>query len=297
MQRRPPLDWDDVKLFLALARSRTVGAAATSLRVDGSTVSRRLARLEETLAARLFERSRDGIVPTESADELVPIAEEIEATMARFTTATDGLERDIRGEVRITCPPDVASVVVAPLLHEVAARYPTLRVVLDPSESIVDLTRREADIALRVVKPTSGDLVVKKLLSGIGWVLAGSAAHARAPLRAWSALPWVGWGDRRAHVPAARWLAKHAPEVQPLVRTDSLTVQLTVLGTGLGIGLIPAPSVAPFGLVPIPLGPKLRAAAATWPRDDLYLVTHRALRDVPRVRALWDMLVERTAAM
>ena len=176
MQRRPPLDWDDVKLFLALARSRTVGAAATSLHVDGSTVSRRLARLEETLAARLFERSRDGIVPTEAADELVPIAEEIEATMARFTTATDGLERDIRGEVRITCPPDVASVVVAPLLHAVAARYPALRVVLDPSESIVDLTRREADIALRVVKPTSGDLVVKKLLSGIGWVLAGSSS-------------------------------------------------------------------------------------------------------------------------
>ena len=297
MQRRPALDWDDVKLFLALARSRTVGVAATALRVDGSTVSRRLARLEETLAARLFERSRDGIVPTEAADELVPIAEEIEATMARFTTATDGLERDIRGEVRITCPPDVASVVVAPLLHAITARYPALRIVLDASESIVDLTRREADLALRVVKPTSGDLVVKKVFSSVGWILAGSAVHARAPLRVWSAVPWVGWGERRAHVPAARWLTRYAPEVEPLVRTDSLTVQLTVLGTGLGVGLIPAPSVAPFGLVPIPLAPKLRAAAGTWPRDDLYLVTHRALRDVPRIRAVWDMLAERVASM
>src|SRR5687768_5400127 len=107
MQRTPmvrgDLHWDDVRLFLALCRARTVGSAAAELGVDSSTVSRRLAALEEALGATLFDRGRDGITATEAAEDLMPIAEEIEGVMTRFANAAEGLEREPAGLVRITC--------------------------------------------------------------------------------------------------------------------------------------------------------------------------------------------------
>jgi DNA-binding transcriptional LysR family regulator len=150
---RETLQWDDVRLFLALCRARTLGGAARTLGVDGSTASRRLAALEAALSTVLFDRGRDGISPSKAAEDLLPVAEEMEAVMTRFAHAADGLEREVSGLVRMTCPPDVADVVVAPLLGELFQRHPALRIEIDPGEAVLDLTRREADLALRVVRP------------------------------------------------------------------------------------------------------------------------------------------------
>src|SRR5262249_19532376 len=129
------MQWDDVRLFLALCRARTVGGAGRTLGVDASTVSRRLGALEESLAATLFDRGREGIAPTEAAERLLPVAEEIEAAMTRFTTAAEGLEREVSGRVRITCPPDVAEVVLVPLLPGLLERHPGLSLEIDPGEA------------------------------------------------------------------------------------------------------------------------------------------------------------------
>jgi DNA-binding transcriptional LysR family regulator len=297
MQRTPSheeLRWDDVRLFLALCRSRTVGGAGKALGIDASTVSRRLVTMEEVLAATLFDRGRDGITPTKAAEDLMPVAEEIEQVMTRFTNAAEGLEREVSGLIRITCPPDVAAVVIAPLIHELLARHPALRVELAPAEAVLDLTRREADLALRTVRPTRGDLVVTRLTTA-RWVVVATPERARAlgAVRAWTDLPWVGWGERLSNIGPARWLAKHVKDVEPIVRSDSLIVQLAVVATGAGVALVPEPSIAHYGLVPIKMSASLRPSAAEWPVDELFLVTHRALRDVPRVRAVWDLLLER----
>lgn len=294
--QRPTLAWDDVRLFLALCRARTVGSAAASLGVDASTVSRRLVLLEEAVSATLFDRGRDGIAPTEAAEKLMPVAEEIEEKMTRFTNAAEGLEREVSGLVRITCPPDVADVVVTPLLSELFARHPALRVALDPGEAVVDLTRREADIALRTVRPVRGDLVVTRLATA-RWTLVAAPKLARSlgTLRAWTDAPWVGFGERLSSIAPARWFAKHLRGVEPLVRSDSLSVQLAVVARGVGVALIPEPSIEHYGLAPVKLGTALRAAAAEWPEDELFLVTHRALREVPRVRVVWDLLRQRLA--
>jgi DNA-binding transcriptional LysR family regulator len=288
------LAWDDVKLFLALCRTATVGAAAQALKVDASTVSRRLATLEDVLATSLFDRGRDGISATEAAEALLPIAEEIEQGMARFGNLAEGLEREAAGVVRITCPPDVAEVVLAPLLGELLGKHPKLRVLLDPGESVRDLTRREADLALRTVRPTSGDLVMTRLTTA-PWVLVAAPKLARrlGTLRDFAAVPWIGWGERLAGIGAARWLAKHAKTVEPVVRSDSLTVQLAAVTSGVGVALVPEPSVRHYRLVRVKVGPALRAAADEWPKDELYLVTHRALQNVPRVRVVWDLLLAR----
>lgn len=291
---RELLHWDDVRLFLALCRSRTVGDAALKLGIDASTVSRRLSALEDVMDASLFDRGRDGIAPNKAAEDLLPVAEEIEQAMLRFTGAAEGLERDVSGLVRITCPADVADVVVVPLLRELFTRYPGLRLELTPGESILDLTRREADIALRTVRPTRGDLVVVKLLS-LGWIAVASPERARelGVLRAWSDAPWISWGEALARIGPARWLKAHARDVEPVLRSDSLMVQLSALTRGVGVGLVPQPSMDAFGLVPVKFAAALRESAAEWPADELFLVTHRALREVPRVRAVWELLVER----
>jgi len=296
--QRPPrpqaaVHWDDVRLFLALCRANTVGVAARALGVDASTVSRRLVLLEESLKATLFDRGRDGIAPTKAAEDLLPVAEEIEAVIARFTSAAEGLEREISGPVRITCPADVADVIVAPVVRELQARHPALRFELEPGEAVLDLTRREADLALRTVRPSSGDLIVTRLTT-MTWVVAGEPAlvHALGALRRWQDAPWVGWGERLRGIGPARWYASHVG-TEPVVRSDSLAVQIATVRAGIGVALIPEPSSSHYGLVPVVLAPKLRASAAAWPTDELYLVTHRALRDVPRVHAVWSALVER----
>jgi len=280
-------------MFLALCRSATVGGAARKLGVDASTVSRRLVLLEGSLKATLFDRGRDGVTPTKAAEDLMPVAEEMEAVVGRFTTAAEGLEREVSGLVRITCPPDVAQVIVAPLLRDLRARHPALRFHLDPGEVVLDLTRRQADLGLRTVRPMSGDLIVTRLTT-MTWVVAAVPALANelGTLRRWTDAPWVGWGEGLSHVAPARWYAKHVAS-EHAVRSDSLGVQLASVTAGIGVALVPAPSLSHFGLVPIKVATKLRADTASYPVDDLFLVTHRALRDVPRIRAVWDGLVDR----
>lgn len=297
-RRRAPgsggdLAWDDVRLFLGLCRSRTVGEAGKLLGVDASTVSRRLVVLEEALSATLFDRGRDGLAKTAAAEDLLPVAEEIEHAMARFTTAAEGLEREVTGLVRITCPPDVAEVILVPLLPELLERHPALRVEIQPGEALLDLTRREADLALRTVRPARGDLVVTRLATA-PWVVAGSAKRAASlgALRAWSDAPWIAWGERMASIPPARWFEQHVSQsAEPVLRSDSLVVQLRAVASGIGVALLPKPSVEHYRLQPIELHRSLRTLAEAWPVDELFLVSHRALRDVPRVHAVWEAIV------
>jgi DNA-binding transcriptional LysR family regulator len=287
------LPWDDVRVFLALYRAPTVGAAARQLGIDASTASRRLALLEDAVQASLFDRGRNGLRPTQAADDLMPIAEETEAVIQRFTTAAEGLERAVSGVVRIACPPDVAEVIVAPVLRALAGRHAGLRFQVEAGEAVLDLTRREADVALRTVRPAGGDLVPVRLRA-VSWVIAAARGVAAelGTLRRWSDAPWIGWTERFAGLPPARWLAVHVAG-EPILRCDSLAVQVATARAGLGVALVPAPSVAHFELAEVRTAPRLRAGVAALPVDELFLVTHRALRGVPRVRAVWNELVAR----
>ena len=290
---RDQLPWDDVRLFLALCRSSTLGEAGHRLGVDGSTMSRRLVTLEEALATTLFERGRTGIIATEAAQRLMPVAEEMEHVMARFTGEAETFEREIAGRVRITCPADAASVLVAPLLPDLLERHPQLRVDLDGTERVVDMARRDADLALRTARPTQGDLIVTRLFP-VGWSIAVSpdVAERVGTLRTWADVPWITCSERMADTTPGRWYAEHLHGIEPTLRSDSLTVQITAATIGLGAALIPDLSVERYGLVPLPMTRRLRTSAGPWPQDDLFLVTHRTLRAVPRIRAVWDFLLE-----
>jgi DNA-binding transcriptional LysR family regulator len=287
------VDWDQVRLFLAIARGGTLASAAERLALDVSTVSRRLDKLEEELGVVLFQRARQGTALTDAAEQMLPIAEEMEASLHRFAAAVAQVETEVEGVVRLTVLPGVADAFVAPALAELHTRHPRLLVELDASVSYADLTRREADLALRSTRPTSGDLVVTRVYEGHAVPMTSPAYAAElGRLRRLEDARWIAWGDDLAHLPIARWLREHGPGVVPVLRTSHFQSQLAAARAGLGVMMASQPYDA-HGVVAVQPGRALAAAWRALPQEELWLVGHVALRNVPRVAAVWSFLVER----
>lgn len=287
----PLLDWDQVRVFLAVARAGQLAGAAARLGLDVSTVSRRLDRLEEELGVVLFERSREGTVPSAAAEAMLPAAEDMERGLVQFAAAVDAVETVAEGVVRLTAPPGVADAFVAPLLARFYTRYPRVLVELDASIAYADLTRREADLALRATRPRSGDLVATRLATTRSVPLA-SPAYARelGRLKRWSDARWITWGPDLAHLATARFLAEHAPGMTPVFRTSHFASQLAAAAAGLGVVLAAEVFAAVRPLEVVKVGRVLEPTWQELPTEELWLVGHRALRTVPRVAALWDFL-------
>ena len=285
----PP--WDDVRIFLALMREGTLGGAARRLTIDASTVSRRLAALEHRLGGALFERTREGLAASARAEQLLPAAEEMEAGLLHFTRGAAEIEARPEGVVRVTAPPGIADLVIAPRLGELYLEYPRLQVVLDASVRVANLTRQEADVAVRTVPSEGAQLVTQKLLT-TRWVLGGAPALVKklGRLRSWDDAPYIDWADDLGHLAAARWLQKRAPKALRPLRTSHFGSQLAAAEAGLGLLLVVEPYFALRPLVPALLSPPLANEAEAWPEEHAWLVTHRALRSIPRVAAVWNFL-------
>jgi DNA-binding transcriptional LysR family regulator len=285
--------WDDARVLLALLREKTLLRAAKRLSIDASTVSRRLDALEEALGARLFDRTPEGARPTAMAEELFPIAEQMEQAAIGIARAVEKREVEPEGEVRITAPPGVADHMLAGALLHLYERHPKIAVRLDARIAYVDLTRREADLALRAVRPTSGDLVSVKL--GVApEILLTSEAYARAlgRLEKTGDARWITWEDDLAQMPAARWVSEHVPSSAVVLRTSSIGSQIAAARAGVGVCWMSEPFERLGGLVEVPFSRGLAKKLPTFSGGSLYLVGHRALRDVPRIAAVWDWIVE-----
>ncbi len=287
------LRWDDVRVFLAIHRYRTLAAAAGKLGLDTSTASRRIAAFEDALGVRLFDRGRDGLTPSRAAEQVLAAAEAMEAAHARLTRDASEVEAAAEGIVRISTAPGMSSVFVAPRLAKLRKRFPKISIELDASVRPRDLVRHEADLALRSVRSQGADLVTTRLL-GARWVVATSPRLAAklGVLAAWADAPWIAWDKDLAGFPPARWVTDRVRNADIALRTSDFLAQLAAAATGLGILLAPEPYLERTGLVAVRHAPALRADAEAWPIDDLWLVGHRALREVPRIAAVWSFLVD-----
>lgn len=290
--RSAVFDWEQVRLFLAVMRERSLAGASARLRVDVSTVSRRLDRLEHELGAPLFDRTREGTAPTVLAEQMLPHAEEMELAAVRFAAAGARTETEVEGTVRLTVPPGIADTFIAPAIVQLRERHPKLVIELDASVGYADLTRREADLAIRGVRPTSGDLVTVKILTARAAPLT-SPGYARelGKLKRLEDARWIVWDQDLAHLPDAVWLRRHAPGMVPVLRTSHFGSQLAAARAGVGI-VIAAHPFERTGLVPVAHARSLDAAWSELPSGTLWLVGHRALRHVPRVAAVWSFVLE-----
>jgi DNA-binding transcriptional LysR family regulator len=271
-------DWDDLRVFLAAARAGSFSRAAGALGLKQSTVSRRIAALEATVGGELFLRSHTGLVPTARGAALLAAVPDLEAAAARALRAAAGAEEGVVGEVRLAVAPGLASLWLAPRLPSLLDAHPRLRLELVVSTSVADLTRREADLALRFVRPAGEDLVARKL----GELAHGVLCHRRWAETAWPDLPWVLVTVPGFTTPEQAWTEEHA--AQPAVlRTADYDAAVAAVRAGVG-AMLGSAALAVEGLVlrepPAPLPPP----AALW------LVGHRATRHSARVDAVWRAL-------
>lgn len=291
MQR--PMAWDDLQVLLALFRVGTYQGAARRLGVAGSTIGRRLEALEAALGTRLFDRTPDGARPTVAAERLIPFAEQVEQATMSLRRVVENFESQPEGVVRITAPPGVVDAFVAPRLPSLLERYPALRVELEASVSYADLTRGEADLALRTTRPVTGDLVSIRLAEEHD-KLFSSATRVKhwGALKTLDGVPFITYGEALAHIPSARWVQQVSKPSQWVLRSNSAGAQLAAAEAGVGVLLLPAAFARVSELVEVKLAPALRKALPTPPVEQLHLVGHRAMRQVPRVAVVWDFLLE-----
>lgn len=270
--------WDDVALFLAVAREGSLSAASRTLDVHVSTVQRRLGRLEEDLGATLFERRPDGYALTGVGEAMVPHAERLETEALTLQRVVTGHDRALAGPVRLTLPASLLGV-VAPHLAAFQEAHPRVRPEILADPRVYDLGR-EADVALRPGAPP--DHAVGRWIADEAWAVYG-------PRHAEGDVPWAVYGADRAQIPAAVWRRRAHPGVDPVVVVNDVDAMHAVLRC-----------VRARAVLPCYLGdpdPGLRRLGA--PLDDrvpLWLLVHADLRRSARVRALVDFLYPRLVA-
>lgn len=283
-------DWNDLRTFLAVYRAGGVAKAARALRVDKATVSRRLASLEETAGARLFDRTRAGLVPTAMARRVLEAAENAEGHVLRFDREVRGADNRVEGLVRVTSGELLGPMFIVPSLGPFYATHPLLRVDVQVDTRTADMARRESDIAVRLYRPTAEALVVRPLGShAVSLFAASSYVHEHGIPRRVDELgrhAFITYDATMRDVPEARWLAEHVPEARVVIASNSSRALLDACVAGLGLSVLPNYAAAQHpNLVEVRLDVPV-------PSRGIWLVTHRDLVKVARVRALSAFLVE-----
>ncbi|NYT36774.1 LysR family transcriptional regulator [Allopusillimonas soli] len=157
------MDWDNTRIFLAIYRCGTLRGAAAQLLIDQATVGRRLASLEQSLRARLFLRTPAGYVPTPAGELAFQAAERMEAAALQLQRQTQGIDEQLSGTVRVACTDTTVKYALMQAVKSVHAEHPDIRIVLTASTQLSNLTRRDADLAVRPIRPDNPDLITRHI--------------------------------------------------------------------------------------------------------------------------------------
>lgn len=285
-ERAGRLDWSGLRDFLELCRAGSLSAAARRLGVDRNTVARRVAALEEALGLTLFERGPQGWARTAAGEELAGLAGRVEEDVLAVSRHADARDRAVQGTVRLTTAMHLAAWLLAPALPALRARHPGILLEVAADQRTFDLTRREADLALRMGRPRDTGLVARRL-SPVAYGFYAGRGYARAGRGQvdFAADLFLGFDDTLAAVPQERWLARLAPERQVVFRCNSTAALLAAARTGLGVAVLPRYLAD--------AEPGLARLDGPAPVDhELWLLVHGDLRRAPRVRAVIEWVDE-----
>lgn len=284
---RPMLDWNDLRYFLAVVRERTLTAAARVLRVSQPTVSRRLAALERALGAKLFLRGASGYALTAQGRRLLDVTEALAAQVERVERGGVDDASQVAGTVRVAVTEMTAAHLLDEAIGPLLAAHPALTVDLLAGNLTVDLAKGEADLAVRLVRPDTADLV-RRRLGAMRYGLFGARSYlAKAP-----PVTAPGLAGHRvvrpvrsmARGPEALWMEQHAAQATAAVCVDSPFLALRAAAAGLGLAVL-SDSLALNA-------PELVCARALpeIPPREVWLVYHRDVRDLARVRRAAEVI-------
>jgi DNA-binding transcriptional LysR family regulator len=279
-------DWSDLRFFLELARTGSLAAAARKLRVNNTTVGRRLSALERDLGARLFTRTPDGLALTAAGEAMRAAGVEMEQALLRGEQRALGADRKLSGLVRVATTELLGEVIVLPALQALHERHPQIRVELLTGSGQLDIARREADVALRYIRPDRGDLIARRA----GRV--AFAAYASKKYLAAHGRPARGGGLAGHDIVAYNSAIRHwqfggdeaARDSRVVLRTNSTRMLLHAVRLGLGIGPLPCFLAR--------ADRTLERVPSTMPSDadELWLVVHADIQRTTRVRAVIEAI-------
>lgn len=285
------MDWDDLHTFLAVARHGSLSAAARALHVQQSTMSRRLEAMESRTGARLLQRTPAGYVLTEAGEAILGHVERIENEVLSIERTITGRDIRLEGEVRLTTVESLATHVLMPILASFQDRNPGIRIELILDQRSLSLARREADVAIRLARPTQHDLAVRKIADienaiyaapayldshGQPDFTAGAPGH-RAILPPADAAPGIG----------AAWFAAITGQAAVPVRVSERTTQRAAAAAGMGLVFLPRFIGDGPDLVRLPAPPP---PCPPLPHREMWLAVHSDTRHTPRIRAITDFI-------
>lgn len=289
-------DWNDLKYLLAVARHQSTTAAGRALGVNQSTVQRRLSELERCIGQALVRRHPTGYRLTAFGEQLLPLAQQVEQAVAVLNQHVEVFQREVSGVVRVTCPePLMYRITNSTLLDGFRARYPSLHVEFVMTDKYLDFTNGEVDIALRSGDTDDNALVGRKVGDSLWAVYASPKYIARrgqpGHVQDFESHDWVGFDESMAKHRAARWLRQTAPAAHVVARNNSVLGLVYSAKSGIGLAALPtALGDAEPDLVRV-LGP-IPELARIW-----RVLTTPELRNMPRVAALFDYLVDEIDAL
>ena len=282
------LSWDDFRYVKAIADTRSLAGAAELLGVNHSTVFRRLGQIEQELGSRLFERGRAGYAPTACGEQMVELAERMGEDIVAFERKATGQDLRPSGELRVTTNDVLLLHLLGDVLIGFRRTYPEIVLDIVVSNQRLNLSKRDADVAVRATYHNPDPLAGSKV-ARIAWAVFGPAALAAQgfdPATGGRLHNWVAFSDPIAIARATRWLKEHAGEKRIVYRVNTMIGLAEAAAGGVGLALLPCyigTAVAGLAQLTPPL-PELEG--------ELWLLTHPDLRNTARVRAFLDFCTE-----
>jgi DNA-binding transcriptional LysR family regulator len=278
----------DLDVVLSLVRGGTLAGAAQRSGSDPSTVFRAVQRLEKNLGQRLFERTRQGYLPTDAAAEVARHAERIESELEAARAAASGVASQVGGRVRITTTDSVLRGLVLPCLPALAKQHPLLQLDLRAGNELISLSKRDADIALRAT-PRPPEHLVGRELGRIRFAVCGLRRKGAGKARRADALDgadWIAPDDAMPEHPSVRWRRKHLPKVAPRHLVDGIVAVVDAIKAGLGVGVVPLFMLESEPQLE-PLSDALEGCEST-----LWLLAHPESRHLRRIATVYQHLAD-----
>lgn len=278
-----PLNWDEFRIVRAIAEAQSLSGAAELLGLNHSTLFRRLAAMETRLGLRLFERERSGYRPTAAGEDMVALATLMGDTIAEFERRVSHNDLRLSGRVRVTALTSLGALALPPILTGLAGVHPGLHVEVILTESVLDLERGEADVALRSLQRPPPEGMTGRRIAALPWALYAAPALMAEGGPAANA-PWLAPMDGCGPPQARRWFDRNIESWRRVASASDEAMLAELAACGLGVALLPCYLGA--------AKPALRRVGKADAELDsqLWLVAHeRALRS-PRVGAVYDFL-------
>lgn len=284
------IHWDDLRYFLAVERGRTLAGAAARLGVDATTVSRRLDRLSSSLNTTLFEIGPRGHTLTPSGEKLLNHAEEMERSLIAASGDLSGERSRLAGTVRVSLSEGFATWVVAPRLSEFHTRHPDICLEIATTNGFLNPSKREADMAVMLARPSRGALLSQKLADyRLGLFASHGYVEQHGRVRDIDDLrqrPLIGYIPDFIYADELRYLQEIDPQLSPSFASSSINVQHAMTRNGAGVAVLPQFIARNDPLLEPQLSDQVEVKRSFW------IVVHRDLRRLARVSAVIDWLHE-----